>query len=152
MSTNIPHCVEGKNQQDFLGKFCGPPCLCPSTAKHPRRGRKGLPAEKTGIGAQNQRSVFRGQPPQISRFTSKTGLNLRTPPTLSEDRKHSHQGREGFPAEKTGIGAQNQRPVSRGQPPEISRFESKTGKILRAPPLVSEDRKTPTPGAQGFPT
>ena len=48
-------------------------------------------------------------------------------------------------AEKTVSVMQNLSPVFRGHPPEIRQFDSKTGKNLRSPPMVSEGRKTLTP-------
>ena len=69
------------------------------------------------------------------------------PATFRRAAKHSRRGREGFPAEKTVSVMQNLSPVFRGHPPEIRQFDSKTGKNLRSPPMLSEGRKTLTPRA-----
>ena len=146
-------------------KNCGPPCLFPSTAKHSCRGRQGFPAvavarfcfcknnkrtidRKTGIGVQSQSPVFGVEPLKSGGLPPKPKKFCGPPRLFPITAKHPRRWRQGFPAKKTGIGAKNQRPVFRGQPPEIRPFTSKTGKIVRAPLPLSEERKKLAPGAR----
>ena len=133
--------------------LCGPPRQFPRSAKHSRRGREGFPAEKTGAGVPNLRPVFFGVIPLKSDGLPPTPGKTRGPPRyFPRVAKHSRRGREGFPAEKTDAGTQNWSLVFRGRPPGTRRFASKNGQILRAPPPLSEGRKTLTPRVGGFPS
>ncbi len=80
-------------------------------------------------------------------LSPKPGKTCGPPRCFPRVAKHSRRGREGFPAEKTDTGTQNLSLVFRGPPPGIRRFASKNGQILRAPPPLSEGRKTLTPRA-----
>ena len=125
-----------------LSNFCGPPRRVPRAAAHSRRGRERFPAEKKASCVQNVSPVFRGHPPEIRQFASKTGQNSRSPPAAFRGSQNTHaegvrvsQLRKRTQERKIGV------LFFRGHPPQIRRFTSKNGQILRVPPPVSEGRK-----------
>jgi len=131
------------------GKLCWTPCLFPTPENTYAVGHECFQAEKTGIGAQNQKPVCGVNSLKSGGLSPKLGKVCGSPRLFPRAAKHSCRGRKGFPAEKTGICELNVRRVFRDQPDHIRQFASKTGKLLQAPLPLSEHRKTL---ASGFPS
>ena len=129
-------------------KFCRPLRRFPRSAKHSRRGREGFPAQKTGAGTQNWSPDFRGQPPGISRFTSKNCHISAGPPAGLRGPQSTH-------AEGVSVSPLRKRPPACPMrvlffgviPPKSDSLAPTPGKTRGPPPILAGGRKTLTPGA-----